>query len=126
MNELLLRRLVFTNFRKHKNLTIDFNPQNNWVFGKHETGKTTINAGYLWLFTGKDNLYRTDHEIKHWDEFGKTTDNADVSVEGFFLYNGDDLQIKRTYKEVWKRLKGQPTLHQDHVCSSGTNISSRP
>ena len=48
-------KLIFNNFQKHKNKTIDLSPNVTTILGDSESGKTSLFRGLRWVFFNKPN-----------------------------------------------------------------------
>ena len=99
-----LKKLVLTNFKGIRNLSIDFDGDID-IYGANESGKSSIYTAFTWLLTGKDEFDRKDFEIKN-------TKNKDLNVqahevEGVFDVDGKELKLKRVFLEDWQKPKGQ-------------------
>lgn len=101
-----LHSLSLKNFKGIKNFTLETNGKNVNVFGDNATGKTTIFDALNWLLFGKDSANRADFEIKTLDSSGVAIPNIDHEVEGIFLVDGKNIALCRTYKEVYKGVRG--------------------
>lgn len=101
-----LHSLSLKNFKGIKNFTLETNGKNVNVFGDNATGKTTIFDALNWLLFGKDSANRADFEIKTLDSSGVAIPNIDHEVEGIFLVDGKNIALCRTYKEVYKGIRG--------------------
>jgi DNA repair protein SbcC/Rad50 len=60
---------------------------------------------FLWLLFGKDSSDRTDFEIKHISQNG-TGVTKETEVEGSLAVNGQEIILKRIYREKWMRKRG--------------------
>lgn len=97
-----LLKLTLKNFKGFRDATFEFNEQNNIVYGKNGSGKTTIFDAYSWLMFDKDSEGKSDFGIKTNDVNGNVIPNQDHSVEGIFLMpNGDKLTLKKVLVENW-------------------------
>lgn len=106
--EVILKRLVLTNFKGIKEKEIDFTEKTN-ISGDNATGKSTIFDAYSWLLWGKDSLNRKDYEIKPYDENNDIIHNLESSVVGIFDIGGKEIKFERIYKEVWSKKRGSNT-----------------
>lgn len=106
--EVILKRLVLTNFKGIKEKEIDFTEKTN-ISGDNATGKSTIFDAYSWLLWGKDSLNRKDYEIKPYDENNDIIHNLESSVVGVFDIDGKEIKFERVYKEVWSKKRGSNT-----------------
>lgn len=102
----ILKSLKLENFKGIKNLTIDFKDEVTTISGDNAAGKTTIFDAYSWLLWDKDSLNRKDFAIKPYDKDGKEVHNLESIVEGDFVFDNTELNLKKVYKEVWTKKRG--------------------
>lgn len=69
------------------------------VFGYNGTGKSRLKDAYHWLVTGKNAVGETQFNIK--DELDKDKHRLEMSVEGVFLKDGDEINLKKIFYERW-------------------------
>lgn len=103
--QIKIKTLKLENFKGIKNLTIDFKDTTN-IYGDNAVGKTTIFDAYSWLLWDKDSLNRKDFAIKPYDKSGEEVHNLESIVEGDFLFDDTELNLKKIYKEVWTKKRG--------------------
>lgn len=103
--QIKIKTLKLENFKGIKDLTIDFKDTTN-IYGDNAVGKTTIFDAYSWLLWDKDSLNRKDFAIKPYDKNGDEVHNLESIVEGDFLFDDTDLNLKKIYKEVWTKKRG--------------------
>jgi exonuclease SbcC len=99
-----LKKIILTNFKGIKSLSIDFDLKETSLFGANEAGKTTVFDAFSWLLFGKDSQDRKDFNIKNtkYPELNR----QEHQVEGIILIDGEETSIKRIYKEKWTKKKG--------------------
>lgn len=116
MTEIKIKRLSLENFKCHKNLTLVFDGGNASIYGDNATGKTSVYDALTWLLFGKDSTGNGEKniEIKPLDAKGDVKDHLAVTaVEAVLLVNGEEVQLRRTYKEVWTTKRGSSTASYD-------------
>ena len=109
MTEIKINRLVLENFKCHKSLKLDFEGGNASIFGDNASGKTSIYDALTWLLFGKDSQGNGEKniEIKPLDANGEVKDHeALTAVEAVLDVNGEEVTLRRTYKEVWTTKRG--------------------
>ena len=109
MTEIKIKRLSLENFKCHSNLTLTFNGGNASIYGDNASGKTSIYDALTWLLFGKDSAGNGEKniEIKPLDVNGEVKDHLAVTaVEAVLDVNGEDVTLRRTYKEVWATKRG--------------------
>lgn len=109
MKHIKIKRLTLENFKCHKNLTLDFNGCNASIYGDNATGKTSIYDALTWLLFGKDSKGNGEKniEIKPLNAAGEVNDHlAETVVEAVLLVDGEEISLRRTYREVWTTKRG--------------------
>lgn len=100
-----LAKLELLNFKGIKEKTIEFGKETN-IFGRNETGKTTIFDSFTWLLFGKDSTNRSDFNIKTLDKNGEFIHGLDHQVTGILLVGGKKVILRRLLKENWVKKRG--------------------
>ena len=116
MTEIKIKRLVLENFKCHKILKLDFMGGNASIYGDNAAGKTSIYDALTWLLFGKDSQGNGEKniEIKPLDANGEVKDHLAVTaVEAVLDVNGEEVTLRRTYKEVWSTKRGSATATYD-------------
>ncbi|MEI7962160.1 MAG: ATP-binding protein, partial [archaeon] len=109
MKTVILKKLTLTNFKGVKQKEINFNEQITSIFGDNETGKTTLFDAFSWLLTGKDSFDRQDFSIKTVTPDGSPIHHLSHEVVGEFIIEGNDVELKRCFKEKWVKKRGELT-----------------
>lgn len=107
--ELKLKRLHLENFKCHKQLDIALDGRNTSIYGDNATGKTSVYDSLTWLLFGKDSLGNGEKniDIKPLNADGQVADHQAVTeVEAVFLVDGEEVSLKRTYRELWTTRRG--------------------
>lgn len=109
MKEIILKRIELTNFKGQAHRVEEFQPGENYIYGANSTGKTSVFDAFLWLLFGKDSKGQSEEKakIKMLDPDGNPVWHTDNSVEATLLVDGVELTLKRTYREKWRKPKGQ-------------------
>lgn len=107
MKHIVIRKVSMENFKGMRSFSITLNPEVNNIYGRNETGKTTILDAITWCLFNKDHLYRTSFAIKTHDGEGNDIPNLDHSVELTILIDGVEKSLKRVLKEKWAKPRGQ-------------------
>ena len=116
MTEIKIKRLELENFKCHRNLTLTFNGGNASIYGDNASGKTSIYDALTWLLFGKDSAGNGEKniEIKPLDANGEVKDHLAVTaVEAVLDVNGEEVTLRRTYKEVWSTKRGSSQASYD-------------
>ena len=116
MTEIKIKRLSLENFKCHSNLTLTFEGGNATIYGDNATGKTSIYDALTWLLFSKDSQGNGEKniEIKPLDINGEVKDHdALTAVEAVLDVNGEDVTLRRTYKEVWTTKRGSSQATYD-------------
>lgn len=109
MTEIRIKRLMLENFKCHSCLTLDFDGGNASIYGDNASGKTSIYDAVTWLLFGKDSAGNGEKniEIKPLDANGEVKDHLAVTaVEAVLDVSGEEVTLRRTYKEVWATKRG--------------------
>jgi hypothetical protein len=87
----MLKALRLVNFRKHKNLEVQFGPGLTAMKGPNESGKSTIIEGLLYVLYGAKSLREPYDKVVPWDNpTGVPAGELDIQ------FNGDLLTFKRS------------------------------
>ena len=116
MTEIKIKRLGLENFKCHKALTLRFEGGNASIYGDNASGKTSIYDALTWLLFGKDSQGNGEKniEIKPLDANGEVKDHdALTAVEAVLDVNGEEVTLRRTYKEVWTTKRGSSQATYD-------------
>ena len=116
MTEIKIKRLSLENFKCHKSLTLEFNGGNASIYGDNASGKTSVYDALTWLLFGKDSQGNGEKniEIKPLDASGEVKDHLAVTaVEAVLDVNGEEVTLRRTYKEVWTTKRGSSQASYD-------------
>lgn len=104
--KLIIKKLVLHHFKGIKKIELDFTDLINSLLGANGSGKTTIYDSFLWLVVDKDSLGRKDFGIKTLTKDNKTIKDLEHTVEGYLDVDGEELILKKIYKEKWVRKRG--------------------
>ena len=108
MKTIKLLNLKLSNFKGIKSFELNANGEDMKVFGENATGKTTIFDAFVWLLFGKDSQNATQFEIKTLRD-GKPIHKLNHEVEATLLVDGQELTLKKVYKEKWTKKRGSVT-----------------
>lgn len=113
--EIKLDKLSLKNFKGFEEFELDAN--GGWVkiWANNGLGKTTIADSYSWLLSGKDSLNNATNNmgIKRKDENEQIIHRLEHEVEGIFSVNGQQVKLKKIFKEVWRKKTGE--LIENHT-----------
>lgn len=116
MTEIKIKRLSLENFKCHRNLTLNFDGGNASIYGDNASGKTSVYDALTWLLFGKDSQGNGEKniEIKPLDANGEVKDHeALTAVEAVLDVNGEEVTLRRTYREVWTTKRGSSQASYD-------------
>ncbi len=96
---MILERIALSNFRLHKNSTIDFSENLNYIVGGNGQGKTTILEAIYYLCTTKSLNQASDSEALNFDEsfFEITGSFKDAVKNKIRIYFGLDTNRKTVF-----------------------------
>ncbi|WP_196595416.1 AAA family ATPase [Pectinatus frisingensis] len=105
-----LIKLTINNFKKTKHLVFEPNGDDQWVFGKNGTGKTTLADAFYWVLTNKTSRdKKCDEDIKLKDKQGNPMIDGgiDHTVELVLqLDDGHKITFGKSYAEKWTKQAG--------------------
>lgn len=107
MKHILFKSIRLENFKAFPSLEISFAPDVTNIFGRNESGKTTVLDAITWCLFNKDHLYRTAFAIKTHGADGIDIPRLDHSVELEISIDGVDRTLRRTLKERWVKPHGE-------------------
>lgn len=110
MKQIKLLNLLIINFKKIKELEVEFNGSNLNLIGVNGSGKSTVFDAFTWVLFGKDSQNRSDSnkdfEIKPRTPDGQPIHNLETTVELKLLVDENEVVLKRVYKEVYSKQRG--------------------
>ena len=104
-----LNSLYIHNFKGCRERKIDFSDSVTSISGANGTGKTTIYDAFLWLLFGTNSVGMSDKSsnfARPKDSSGHRVDNIDVSVIADLQVYGQNVQLLKTQKQKWTRVRG--------------------
>lgn len=126
MKKIKLQVLNLRNFKSIEKLIIDFSDQ-TIIQGANGSGKTTVFDSFTWLLFGKNSDNSADFNLKPLDEYNEPIHNLETEVEGTFLIDGQQLILKRCFREKWTTKKGSETAeltgHETTFFFNGVPVS---
>lgn len=99
--KIILQSLKLENFKGIKEFNFIPGGNNADVFGDNRTGKTTLKDAFIWLLFDKNSFDEKAFGIKT-----ISCPEADHSVTGVFVADGQELILKKTYAEKWVKQRG--------------------
>lgn len=119
----MLKQVTLTNFRQHRDLTINFTPGLNVLRGANEAGKSTLLEAIGYAFYGANFLRESLTETVTWGEPEST-----LRVEVSFHFDGLDGLIKRGKSGAellygTTRVTGQTEVSRHFERLLGTNLA---
>lgn len=108
MKQIKLLNLKLVNFKGIKSLDISAGGKDINIYGDNATGKTTVFDAFVWLLFGKDSQNSTQFEIKTLSN-GSPVHKLNHEVEATMLVDGQELALKKVYKEKWTKTRGSVT-----------------
>lgn len=102
-----LLSLTLSMFKGIKDFKLDCNGGNCNVYGDNAVGKTTLKDALTWLLFDKNSEDVKDFGIMRLDN-GEVVHKTEPTVEAVFrMENDSTLTLKKVYKEVWTKPRGQ-------------------
>lgn len=106
MKNVRLKQMKLRNFKGTRDLSIDFDCKDTNIYGRNETGKTTIVDAFMWLFFNKDSSGASDFDIKTKNSQGEYLHNLEHSVEATLDVDGTVTKFMKVYKEKYTKQRG--------------------
>ncbi len=102
-----LLKLTLNMFKGIKEFELDCDGSNCNVYGDNAVGKTTLKDALTWLLFDKNSEDKKDFGIMRMEN-GVEVHKTEPTVEAAFsMENGNILTLKKVYKEVWTKPRGQ-------------------
>ena len=102
MKIIKLYGMVLENFKGIRKLEAKFDGKDIKVYGDNGAGKTTLFDAFLFVLFGKDSKANKNFAIKTIVD-GEELHNVDHSVSIDISVNDERINLKRTFKEVYKK-----------------------
>ena len=108
MSRMILRWLRLKNFKGAKELIVEFNGEDTFIYGENGTKKSTIEDAHSWLWTHKNRLGQSTQkfDIKPLDEDNNVIHGLETEVEGLYEIDGKQVRLKKVYYEKWEKQRG--------------------
>lgn len=106
---IILKSLHLLNFKGVRDFRVDFNKEITNISGDNGTGKSTLFDSFTYLLFGKDSHDVKDFNIKTLDSENNVIPRIDHQVTGVLEIDGDELTLRKLYKEKWVKKKGSET-----------------
>lgn len=101
-----LIELKLENFQGIKALTLTPGGEDIEIRGDNATGKTTLGNAITWLLYGKPLTDEKGFSPKTLDSNGAEVHNLTHGVDATFENNGEIIQLKKEFKEIWTKKRG--------------------
>lgn len=127
MKTIKIKKLQLSNFRgQSREFTFT---DKNIIRGRNRSGKTTILAAMLWLFTGYDDKDRKNFRL--YDETADYSHETAITAEVYaeVEINGEEISFRRTALQKWVRKRGSEEVEKSntdeyHVYIDGVELSA--
>lgn len=103
---IILRRLLLTNFKGVRSLSVDFSDGETVISGENGSGKTTIFDAVSWLLFDKDSSGATNFNIKTLDDHNRVISQIEHAVEGEIFTGYEVITLRKVLREKWQKKKG--------------------
>lgn len=114
--DIKIKGLKLENFKCHGCLNLHFNGGSATIYGDNATGKTSVYDAFVWLLFGKDSqgIGEKNMEIKPLNASGEVKDHQAITeVEAVLLVDGEEVSLRRSYREVWSTKRGSTEASYD-------------
>lgn len=107
MKTVIINKLRLINFMGAKDFTLEPNGESLKVYGDNGSGKSTLYHALNWILFDKNADNAKDFQIKPIVN-GAEQHMLDSTVELDLVIDGQLVQLKKVYHEVWKKKSGSP------------------
>lgn len=108
MKQIKLRQITLRNWRGEKERTTAFNDIHpTCICGDNGLGKSRHFDAFCWLLFGKDSKERKDYNVRTYDAQHNELHKCECSVEAVISVDEHVYTLKREYKELWVKPRGQ-------------------
>lgn len=105
MKKVTINKLRLINFMGVSDFTIEPNGESLKIYGDNGSGKSTLAHGLNWILFDKNADNAKDFQIKPIVD-GIEQHMLDSTVELDLMIDGQPVQLKKVYHEVWKKKRG--------------------
>ena len=112
MKDIRIIELRLENFKRHAHFVFKPDGLSASIYGDNGTGKSSLYDALTWLLFGKNSRGdgEKNFEVKPLGLDGEVKDHdAITEVEAIFSVDGEELSLKRTYREIWATKRGCST-----------------
>lgn len=108
MKEIILMSAHMENFKRFKDITIEFD-KNTSIYAENFKGKSSVADAFSWVLFNKSatgNSEGSQFRPRRYDENGVNIDYVDVVVEIKMLIDGAETKIRKVQRQNWVRHRG--------------------
>lgn len=105
MAKITLKQLTVRNFKGFTNKTVNFGPVTD-IYGKNESGKTTLMDAFLWCLFGRNSQGVSDFNVKPLDKNNNPLTKLEYEVSLLIDVDGIEFPFTRTLREKWAKVRG--------------------
>lgn len=108
MKEIILMSAHMENFKRFKDITIEFE-KNTSIYAENFRGKSSVADAFSWVLFNKSatgNSEGSQFRPRRYDENGVNIDHVDVVVEIKMLIDGAETKIRKVQRQNWVRHRG--------------------
>lgn len=108
MKKITIKSITLHNWRGEKERTTTFHTDTpTCICGDNGLGKSRHFDAFCWLLFGKDSKDRKDFNLRTYDANHNELHHCECSVEAIINVDGQDINLKREFKEQWVKPRGQ-------------------
>lgn len=107
--KIIIKSILIQNFKGINKKNIVFGDERTKISGANGVGKSSIFDAFTWCLFNHDSLGNTKFEIRPLTSEGEKIHNIDIFVKVKLEVNGDEFELSKCQKELWRKKRGTDT-----------------
>ena len=107
--KIIIKSILIQNFKGINKKNIVFGDERTKISGANGVGKSSIFDAFTWCLFNHDSLGNTKFEIRPLTSEGEKIHNIDIFVKVKLEVNGDEFELSKRQKELWRKKRGTDT-----------------